>query len=72
MLGVLIDNLTPEAPAPENVEISPAKPRDLSAVFSSIGARLINSVCTPACAQQRSQSQESTDVSHPCQVQLCF
>ena len=40
MLGVLIDSLTPESHAKSNAEISPARPRNLSAVFSSISAAL--------------------------------
>ena len=61
MLGALIDIFTPEPAAPESSEISPAKP-GFSQQFSNISARLRNSVRTPASVQDRSHSQESTDV----------
>ena len=61
MLGVLIDSLTPESHAKSIAEISPARPRNLSAVFSSISAALTLSR-TPSRSQGRSQSQESADM----------
>ena len=61
MLGVLIDSLTPESHAKSSAEISPARPRNLSAVFSSISAALTLSR-TPSRSQGRSQSQESADM----------
>ena len=62
MLGALIDALSPEASAPVNQSEISAKPRDLTAVFSNISAWLPTSVRSPARSQQRSQSQESTDI----------
>ena len=60
MLGILINNFTPEASAQsENSD------RDLPAVFAHISGRLISSVCTPSRSQQRSESQESTDMLVP-------
>ena len=61
MLGVLIDSLAPESHAKSIAEISPARPRYLSAVFSSISAALTLSR-TPSRSQGRSQSQESADI----------
>ena len=61
MLGVLIDSFTPESHAKSSAEISPARPKDLSDVFSSISAALTLSR-TPSRSQGRSQSQESADV----------
>ena len=73
MLGILLDNLTPEASAQsENSDISPAKPRDLMAVlavFADISARLISSVCTPLRSQQFiPEPRKHRYVDHPCQV----
>ena len=61
LLGILIDSLTPESQAKSSAQISPVRPRNLTAVFSSISAALTLSR-TPSRSQGRSQSQESTDM----------